>query len=149
GGTSASTLWFSEANGRTTAFRFADPLRSDAGDVVKRLTEAGLRVEILSGDSVAAVEEAAREAGVAMWRAEQRPADKIARLDALKAEGRKVLMIGDGLNDAPALAAGHASLSPASATDISQTAADAVFQGEKLAPIIEILRVAHGARRRA
>ena len=148
-GTSASKLWLREADGRAIAFRFADPLRADAREVVKRLSDTGLHVEILSGDGRAAVEEAAREAGIAAWRAELRPADKITRLDELKAEGRKVLMIGDGLNDAPALAAGHASLSPASAADISQTAADAVFQGEKLAPIIEILRVAHGARRRA
>ncbi len=145
----ASTLWLREPDGWTIAFRFADPLRSDAREVVKRLTDAGLHVEILSGDGRAAVEAAARDAGIVDWRAEQQPADKIARLDALKAEGRKVLMVGDGLNDAPALAAGHASLSPSSAADISQTAADAVFQGEKLTPIIEILRVAHGARRRA
>ncbi len=58
-------------------------------------------------------------------------------------------MVGDGLNDAPALAAGHASLSPANAADISQTAADAVLQGEGLAAIVETLTVAKAARRRA
>jgi Cu2+-exporting ATPase len=77
------------------------------------------------------------------------PAQKIVRLEALEAEGRKVLMVGDGLNDAPALAAAHASLSPATAADISQTAADAIFQGERLAPILEILAVARAARRMA
>ena len=76
-----------------------------------------------------------------------RPDGKIARLDALKAQGHKVLMIGDGLNDAPALAAGHASISPASAADISQTAAGTIFQGERLTPVIETIKVAQAARR--
>jgi Cu2+-exporting ATPase len=58
-------------------------------------------------------------------------------------------MAGDGLNDAPALAAGWASASPASAADIAQTASDVVFQGERLAPLIELLKVARKAQRMA
>lgn len=146
---SGSTIWLRTPDGRATAFHFTDPLRADAAEVVGRLRDAGFHMEILSGDGRAAVTEAAQAVGIANWQAGLKPADKIARIDQLKAEGRKVLMVGDGLNDAPALAAGHASLSPASAADISQTAADAVFQGERLAPIIEALLVAHGARRRA
>ncbi|MFN3745809.1 MAG: heavy metal translocating P-type ATPase [Hyphomicrobiaceae bacterium] len=144
-----STLWLRTPDGAAMPFHFTDPLRTDAADVIGRLARAGFHIEILSGDGRAAVAEAAHATGIANWQAELRPADKIARIDQLKAEGRKVLMVGDGLNDAPALAAGHASLSPASAADISQTAADAVFQGERLGPIIEALLVAHGARRRA
>ena len=117
--------------------------------VVSRLRKAGFRTELLSGDRTAVVEAAAADAGIGRWIAGAVPAAKIARLKALDAEGRKVLMVGDGLNDAPALAAAHASLSPASAADISQTAADAVIQGERLAPVLETLAVARAARRMA
>jgi Cu2+-exporting ATPase len=114
--------------------------------VIQRLHEAGFHTELLSGDRLSAVEAAAAQSGIRRWTAGVLPAQKIARLDELKAAGRKVLMIGDGLNDAPALAAAHASLSPSTAADISQTAADAVFQGERLAPVLETLAVARAAR---
>ncbi len=129
--------------------RFEDHLRTDARDVVGALVRAGYGVELLSGDREGAVVSAARALGIGTWRAAQRPDAKIARLEALREQGRRALMIGDGLNDAPALAAGHASLSPASAADISQTAADAIFQGEALAPVLETLAVAAQARRMA
>lgn len=128
---------------------FSDAARSDTRDVVRALAASGYAVEILSGDREATVAEVARAVGIEHWRAAQRPDDKIARLRTLAEGGRKVLMIGDGLNDAPALAAGHASLSPSSAADISQAAADAVFQGERLAPVLEVLAVAKAARRRS
>ena len=102
---------------------------------------------MLSGDRATVVAEVAQQAGIAVWRAAALPADKIARLDELKAAGHRVLMIGDGLNDAPALAAGHASLSPSSAADIAQTTADAIFQGERLAPVLDVLAVARATRR--
>jgi Cu2+-exporting ATPase len=117
--------------------------------VVSALVDAGYDVEMLSGDRPSAVEDAARAAGIRHFTARATPKDKIRRLEALQASGRKVLMVGDGLNDAPALAAGHASLSPSTAADISQTAADAIFQGDKLEPLLEVLRVARGAHRMA
>ena len=101
---------------------------------------------MLSGDRRAVVERIARELGIETWRAELKPAGKIAWLDRRAAEGRKVLMVGDGLNDAPALAAAHASMSPATAADISQRAADFVFQGEKLAPILDAISTGKRAR---
>lgn len=142
-----AALWFGPAGRTPIAFHFADQVRDDAADVVARLKAAGLAVELLSGDRKDAVAAAARAAGIEVWSAARKPHEKIARLEQLKAEGRRVLMVGDGLNDAPALAAAHASLSPSTAADISQTAADAVFQGTHLAPVAEIVAVARACNR--
>ena len=117
--------------------------------MIRGLRAAGLDVELLSGDRATVVADVAQQAGIATWRATASPADKIAHLEELKAAGRRVLMIGDGLNDAPALATGHASLSPSSAADIAQTTADAIFQGERLSPVLEVLAVARMSRRMA
>ncbi|MGI9403839.1 MAG: heavy metal translocating P-type ATPase, partial [Hyphomicrobium sp.] len=141
-----ATLWYRKGAAVPTPFHFEDALRSDARDIVGDLKKAGYSVELLSGDRPHAVSTAASAAGIQEWRAGVRPDGKIARLKDISALGHKVLMVGDGLNDAPALAAGHGSLSPASAIDICQTAADAVFQGERLLPILETLKVARAAR---
>jgi Cu2+-exporting ATPase len=142
-------LWFRPAGGMPIPLLFDDALRPDAKAVIAELRRAGFAVELLSGDRLSAVKVAAEASGIEHYRARATPADKIARLDELKAAGRKVLMVGDGLNDAPALAAGHASLSPATAADISQTAADGIFQGDRLAPVVEALKVSRGSHRMA
>jgi P-type Cu2+ transporter len=84
--------------------------------------------------------------GIADRQAGLRPEAKVEALARLAADGRRPLMVGDGLNDAPALAAAHASMSPSSGIDVSQTAADAVFQGTRLSPVADALTVAHRAR---
>ncbi len=146
---SQPALWLTRPGKAPVELRFEETLRPDARASVERLHRAGLAVELLSGDREPAVAAAARAAGISRYMARQRPDEKLARLGQLAAEGRKVLMVGDGLNDAPALAAGHASVSPQSAADISQTAADAVIQGDRLGPLLELLAVAKASRRRA
>lgn len=140
-------LWFADAEGRETMLGFEDALRADAAAVVGALKAAGYDVHLLSGDRAPAVASVAESVGITQWSAAVKPDGKIAAIEALKAAGRKVLMVGDGLNDAPALAAANASLSPSSAADISQTAADAVFQGQTLAPIIETVAVSQTGQR--
>ena len=122
-------------------------LRPDAVATIARLRAMGLPIMILSGDHEAAVRAVAAQTGVTDWRAGLKPADKIAAIESMKAEGAKVLMVGDGLNDAPALAAAHGSMSPVSAVEMAQAQADAVFLGERLAPVVEAIAAARHARR--
>jgi len=141
-----SEVWYRRSGQAPVRFRFADMLRTDAAEVVGALKRRGYPLALLSGDRKSAVETVAAAVGIETWLGELRPAEKIDWLAECARAGRKVLMIGDGLNDAPALAAAHASVSPASAADISQRTADFVFQGQRLAPVLEILSTAKRAR---
>lgn len=128
-------------------FAVRQRLRCDAKAVVAELKHKGFATEIVSGDRVSAVARAAHTLGIDRWHAAMTPADKIARIAALRRGGRRVLMVGDGLNDAPSLAAADASLSVATAAHVTQTAADAVFLGDRLAPVAAAVVIAQGARR--
>ena len=135
-------LWL-VAPGRTPVqFRFRDPLRPDAGGVIARLQAMGKRVMVLSGDRPAAVSAVADELGVADWHAGVASAEKFRTLERLAEGGAKVLMVGDGLNDGPALAAARVSMSPSTAADVCQTAADVVFQGASLGAVLAALEIA-------
>ena len=131
---------------RAVVFAVRQGLRPDAIAVVAEVAR-DYEVEILSGDREPAVALVAGELGVTRFEAGLKPADKIARLKALAAMGRRALMVGDGLNDAPALAAAHVSISPISAAHIAQAQADALFLGERLAPVADALRISARARR--
>jgi Cu2+-exporting ATPase len=140
-------LWLTGPDGQRQRFQFADRLRPDAEAVVARLKSLGLKLEILSGDRPAPVEELARRLGIATFSARLSPLDKAARLDALAKAGHKVLMIGDGINDAAAIAGARVSMAPASGTEITQSAADVVFQGDKLEAIPLTLSLAKRTNR--
>ncbi len=142
-----SLLWLRHPDGRLVCFRFHDALRPDAAAVMAVLKAQGLTLEILSGDRPAVVADVARRLGIETWQAGVNPAEKSARLQALTASGHRVAMVGDGLNDAPALAAAYASISPAQASEASQVAADVLFQGEALTPVPEALTVGRKSRR--
>lgn len=124
-----------------TLLHFADALRPDATDQLPALRAAGYRTLIASGDRPEALRAVAHATGTTAL-GHLRPADKLALIDRMKRHGRRVLMVGDGLNDGPALAAGHASMAPASASDASQLTADAVFLGDGIAPVAITLRAA-------
>jgi P-type Cu2+ transporter len=144
---SQTELWLVRDGKEPIRFGFADQIRSHAKDVIGELQTLGFEVELLSGDRSGAVHDAAKAVGISEWRAECRPEEKVARLEVLSGQGRKVLMVGDGLNDAPALAAGFASMSPSQASDISQTAADLIYQSDKLHSVVTAVKIARLANR--
>lgn len=127
-------------------FRVRQRLRPDAVPVIAGLRSRGLAIMVVSGDRAPAVQACANALGLTDWRAQFKPADKVEFLAGLKAQGRKVLMVGDGMNDAPALAAAHASLSPIVASGIAQAAADALFLGDRLAPVTAAIDIARRAK---
>lgn len=129
-----------------TVLALGQALRPQARETIVALRKAGLEVAILSGDRFEAVAPIAAELGVTELHAGLLPGDKLALLEQMAADGHKVLMVGDGLNDAPALAGAHVSLSPVSATHLAQAAADIVFLGESLAPVAAALGIARKAR---
>ena len=122
-------------------------LRADAQETIARLRARGLSIVILSGDQPQSVAPIAARLGVVQWAGGLKPADKIAAIQQLKADGHRVLMVGDGLNDAPALAAADASLSPITATDLTQAQADAVVLGARLRPVADALDIAQKSSR--
>ncbi|RKF14615.1 cadmium-translocating P-type ATPase [Roseovarius spongiae] len=134
--------------GDTRALRFADALREGAEEAVGALIASGREVYLLSGDGAPAVEAMAARLGIARWMAEALPEDKASRIAALRDEGRRVLMVGDGLNDTAALAAAHVSISPASALDAARVASDMVLLGSDLRVLAEATTIAQSARRR-
>lgn len=139
-------LWLA-ADGKCIHFSFEDQLRVDAPSVIADFKRHDMSTMILSGDRATTVRHVAEKLGIEDWQAACTPADKVAKLEQLANDGHRVLMVGDGLNDAAALSAAHVSLSPATAVDISQAAADAVFQGKYLSPVGQLIDVAKNASR--
>ena len=113
-------------------FRFEDALRAGAGEAVAALKRAKIDMAILSGDRAPAVARIAGLLGITRWRAALSPRDKTETVAERSAAGHRVLMVGDGINDAPALAAAHVSIAPATAADVGRQAADFVFLHESL-----------------
>lgn len=135
-------------NGAIVAcFVFEDAPRPDARTAVEKLMRAGLSVEMLSGDTRKACDEAAAAVGIESFVPALLPAGKVEWIETLTKSGHKVLMVGDGLNDTPALGAAHVSMAPATAADIGRKVADFVFLRESLLAVPLALDVSKRAGR--
>lgn len=139
-------LWLNDGERAPTRFVFADALRNDSRETIAALKERGLNVALLSGDRSEVAARVAKEAGIDEVHAEVSPVEKTQLIEAMTSREGDILMVGDGLNDAPALSAASVSMSPSSAVDITQNAADIVFRGDSLRPVataIDTARFSH------
>lgn len=135
-------------NGEPRAwFGLHDGIRDDAAATVAALQATGLNVELLSGDTVDAVESLANQLNITTWHAGTSPEGKLARMKALQAAGETVVMIGDGINDVPVLAGADVAIAMNGATDLARTRADAVLLSPRLMRIVDAIEISRATRR--
>ena len=135
-------------DGRGAAlFGFSDPLHHDAAEAVAGLRALGIHIQLLSGDRQAAVKSIAMQLGIEEWAAELSPEQKLTRIRTLTAAGRGVAMVGDGINDAPALAAASVGIAIGTGTDVAREAADICLVGHGPRLVAEAVRIARAGAR--
>lgn len=140
-------IYLADSRNVLARFEIGDELRADAKHTVESLREKGFRIMIASGDHAAAVMPVADRLGIREWRADLTPQDKLALVHELRELGESVLMVGDGINDAPVLAAADASVALDAGTALARASADAVSLGRQLGALVTAVEIAADTRR--
>jgi Cu2+-exporting ATPase len=140
-------VWLGDERGLLCRFELEDEMRPLALETISRLRRLGLRVSVVSGDGAASVRALAGKLGIDDARASCTPEDKLAHVHGLQEAGHVVLMVGDGVNDAPVLGAAQVSIAMGGGTDLARSRADAVLLREDLGPVADAVEVARAARR--
>jgi Cu2+-exporting ATPase len=140
-------VFLADENAWLAVFHLEDAMRADAAEALERLRAAGLRLHLLSGDHPAAVGAVARKLGLDTWQGGATPEEKFAYLEILQRAGRRVAMVGDGLNDAPVLARADVSFAMGGGADAAQRQADVVLLGDSLSEIPQSIALAGRAMR--
>jgi Cu2+-exporting ATPase len=133
----------SDAQGWLATFELGEDIRADARTTVQALQAAGIEVHILSGDSATAVARVAIALGIAQARGGCTPQDKLAFLQQAQQQGKKVAVVGDGLNDGPVLAGAHVSFAVGQAVPLARAQADFVVLSDRLASVGQAIQLAH------
>ncbi len=128
-------------------FTIADTLREDAGNTLKKLDKMGFSLSLVSGDGEAPVAQAAASLGISDARSGCTPSDKLERISALQQQGEVVVMVGDGINDAPVLAGADVSIAPSHAASLAQSSADVLMLGDSLRPLVTLVEAARRTMR--
>ena len=142
-----SLVYLGNQTGFQAAFLLADEVKEGVGDMLAVLKKQGLRLHVLSGDRTAAVEALAAELGLDAAQAEASPEDKLAYVETLQRQGRKVLMVGDGINDAPVLATADVSVAVAGGADVARDGADVVLLNDDMGMLPRMVAQAQQTRR--
>ncbi|STZ76124.1 heavy metal translocating P-type ATPase [Bergeriella denitrificans] len=142
-----SMVFLGNQRGFQTAFLLEDEIKDGTPEMVAALKAQGLRLHVLSGDRSAAVAHLADTLSLDAYRAEALPEDKLTYVEALQAEGRKVLMVGDGINDAPVLARADVSAAVAGGADVARDGADVVLLNDDMRVLPQTVAQARKARR--
>jgi Cu2+-exporting ATPase len=142
-----TVVWVGDEQGWLAAFRLGDGLRDGAQALVEDLGRMGRKVHLLSGDDASAVEEVARQLGIAHVRGGADPAGKLAYVRQLQKGGARVAMVGDGINDAPVLSQADVSVAMGGGSNLAQLQSDAVLLSESLLPLARAVRLALRTRR--
>jgi Cu2+-exporting ATPase len=145
-GKGQSAIYLVEGNQVLAVFAIADAIRPESRQAVERLHERCLEVAMLTGDSMAVAQAVARELGIDTVLAEVLPADKAARIKQLQQQGKRVAMVGDGVNDAPALVTADVGIAIGAGTDVAVEAGDIVLvrnDPRDIPAIIDLSRAAY------
>ena len=132
---------------KITRVQLSEAIREDAPGAINELKARGLKIEILSGDAKYAVKKLADNLKIDRYFHDLKPADKVAHINQFKQRNKKILMVGDGLNDSPALVAAHVSIAPSNASDIARNCADLVFTRPSLDAVPYSINIAKFAGR--
>lgn len=143
-----TATWFAIGDQPPLALKFSDQLREGIAGLISALSKNGVECWMITGDGEKAARQVAEELGLSNVIAGALPQDKLTRVQEFTQDGRKVLMVGDGLNDTGALAAAYVSASPASAIDAARVASDIVILGRDISVISDAIQTAKIARRR-
>jgi len=147
-GTSGASEVMVARNGRFLGtITIADTIRPEARHAIKEFDRMGLGTLLLTGDAEPVARQVAARLGIRDFAAERLPEDKLARISHLKQSGRVVAMVGDGINDAPALAAASVGVAMGSGTDVAQESAGIVLLGNDLRKFADTVEIARWTRR--
>jgi P-type E1-E2 ATPase len=124
----------------------ADPLRPEAAEAIGALNRLGIKTVLMTGDTETVAKDVAARLGISELIAHMLPEDKLTKVRELVASKRMVAMVGDGVNDAPALTAAHVGIAMGSGTDIAKESADLVLIGNDLGKLVETMMIAQKTR---
>jgi heavy metal translocating P-type ATPase len=143
----ASEVYVARAGRLIGSIRIADVLRPEAKNAVAAMREMGLKTVLLSGDTQAVTSLVGRDLGVDEAVGGLLPEQKARWVSKLRSQGHNVAMVGDGINDAPALVEANVGIAMGSGTDVARESADVILIGSDLSKLVETLRVARRCRR--